>query len=438
MTEENEKKKKFPVPAPVIALVAIFLIWFVAQVFMGPEPVRAPRVSEEGTTESAPAAETPANTSVITSSRPPELVDVDSSELWSTYHGGPNLNGVSDATIPDKPRRLWRYQTDRPVYLTPVATADRIFFATSRGGIFALDYAGKEKWSKKLVRRLRDDGKPIYERFDAPLSAFGSIVLAGSMHGTLYALDAGTGDERWTYELDGPILGTVNIHQAEDGKNRLFLLSQDDGSLHSIDMETGQKLWQSEPIDRCDGSAAVGGKHIVFGSCAAALHVFSAVDGSLVRNIEFDEDSQVAGGVAMVGSSVFAGSHSGRFFHADAESGEIYWISQQGEDEVFTTPSIHGNQVLYGSYDGNLYCVDRTTGEKVWEFVTNGLPTSPVIASGKAIFSSDGILYFLDIETGEEVWSYEVSDEITSPAIIGEMVVVGGDDGTVTAFGADA
>jgi outer membrane protein assembly factor BamB len=52
------------------------------------------------------------------------------------------------------------------------------------------------------------------------------------------------------------------------------------------------------------------------------------------------------------------------------------------------------------------------------------------------VFPADGVVYLLRLETGELLWSQEVSDEITSPAIINGMIVVGSDDGTVTAFGA--
>jgi outer membrane protein assembly factor BamB len=41
------------------------------------------------------------------------------------------------------------------------------------------------------------------------------------------------------------------------------------------------------------------------------------------------------------------------------------------------------------------------------------------------------------LETGDLLWSKEVSDEISSPAIVDGMIVVGSDDGTVTAFGAE-
>ena len=67
--------------------------------------------------------------------------------------------------------------------------------------------------------------------------------------------------------------------------------------------------------------------------------------------------------------------------------------------------------------------------------IAKGSPSSPVIAGDKVLVASDGKLFFLDFKTGKKLWSAAVSDEITSPAVVGSMVLVGGDDGTVTAFG---
>ncbi|MCK4564003.1 MAG: PQQ-binding-like beta-propeller repeat protein [Verrucomicrobia bacterium] len=52
------------------------------------------------------------------------------------------------------------------------------------------------------------------------------------------------------------------------------------------------------------------------------------------------------------------------------------------------------------------------------------------------VVAADGVLYLLKLEDGRRLWSKEVSDEITSPGLIGGMIVVGADDGTVSAFGA--
>lgn len=419
----NPKRR---IPAPFIAIAAIALGWI--GVMLWPTllnhdapngPVETMDPLTPGPTPAAPVAQGDAT--------------------WSTYHGGSALVGAVDTVLPDAPTRLWSFQTDAAIYHPPVACGQGIYFTNSKGGVFALDHDGEELWTKKLMREPSANGQPRPERLDAPAACFESTLLVGAGSGTLYALDAATGDEKWTYDVGGPILGTVNFQRsaATGGDGRLFILGQSDGTLHAINFDTGEQVWQTESIDRCDGSPAVGQDSIVFGSCAAALHVFSTADGKLMRNIEIDADSQVAGGVALVGDSVFSGSLSGKFIHANVRTGETLWINEDSEDEVYTTPAVKDDWVVFASNDGIVYALDRATGDKRWTFDTDGgLPYSPVIAGDKVIVSADGTLYFLDLKTGDQLWSYEVSDEISSPAIINQMVVVGSEDGTITAFGA--
>ena len=93
------------------------------------------------------------------------------------------------------------------------------------------------------------------------------------------------------------------VHMLEEAG---MLHNQGYGVLHALDFATGQTQWKTEGVERCDGSAAVNNDVVVFGSCAAALHVYSTLDGSLLRELDLEGDSQVAGGVALVGDSVFA------------------------------------------------------------------------------------------------------------------------------------
>ncbi|HIA48817.1 MAG TPA: hypothetical protein EYN96_12830, partial [Candidatus Hydrogenedentes bacterium] len=137
-----------------------------------------------------------------------------------------------------------------------------------------------------------------------------------------------------------------------------------------------------------------------------------------------------------VGDSAFVGSHSGRLFHTNLNTGEIVWFNEDSYDEIFETPAVGPDFVVFSSYDGNVYGLSRETGKRIWTFETDGVPTSPVIAGDKVVVTSDGILSLLRLATGEEVWSYEISDETSSPAIINGMIVIGSDDGTVAAFGA--
>lgn len=428
MSEEPKRK----IPGPFLAVGAIAIIWIGLEIW--------PLVTSDDTltSESETRPETPVS---IVAAKPPVISSDSTYTLeggdWSTYHGGPALAGVVATTLPDAPELLWRFQADAAVYYPPVSSEGRIFFSTLKGGVFALDLDGKEIWSDHFFQKPYRDGRPRVERFDAPISCFGDTVLVGSMRGIVYAFDTETGEQKWTYDIGGAVLGTINMYDPSDapGDETVFMIDQGEGILHSVDLETGKALWQTEGIDRCDGSPSIKDDVIVFGSCAAALHVFSAIDGSLVRNIGFDEDSQVAGGAAIVGDSAYVGSQSGRLFNTNLNTGEIIWFNEDSYDEIFETPAVNRDFVVFSSYDGNVYGLARDTGKRIWTFETDGVPTSPVIVGDKVVVTSDGILSLLRLTTGEEVWSYEISDETSSPAIINGMIVIGSDDGTIAAFG---
>ncbi|MFP6583344.1 MAG: PQQ-binding-like beta-propeller repeat protein [Candidatus Hydrogenedentota bacterium] len=424
---------KRSIPGPVIAVGLIASVWLGSQIwplFSG---------DKEKVESSLPDASTSGRT--ITEMQT-EIVVSDASYQpeggsWSTYHGGPALTGVVDTNLPDEPELLWRFQADASVYYAPVSTDDGIFFNTSKGGVFALDFSGNELWSDHYFQEPYHDGRPRVERFDAPISAFESTVLMGAMRGLVYALDAATGEQKWIYDIGGPVLGTANFHDPTDapGDERIFIIEQGEGVLHSIALATGEGVWKTPGVERCDGSPSIKGNAIIYGSCAAALHVFSAKDGSLVKDILFDEDSQVAGGAAIVGDSAYVGTHSGRLFHASLNAGEVIWVNEDSLDEIFETPAVNRDYVVFSSYDGSVYALNRDTGKLIWSFETDGTPTSPVIAGDKVVITTDGILVLLRLATGEEIWSIEISDETSSPAIINGMIVVGSDDGTVSAYG---
>jgi len=350
---------------------------------------------------------------------------------WPTYHGGAGLAGVSETVLPENPERLWRFDAaGGAVCGTPVSDGERIFFSAKRGGIVALDQEGSGLWEKSFTR-TNDAGAVVSVRFEAPLACGEGFVFAGSTRGTLYALDARTGALRWKYETDGRIVGSPNFVEPR----KVVVLDQSEGALHCVDAATGKSLWKSEGMERCDGAPGVGTGKVVFGSCLAALHVFSS-DGKYLRDIEVGGDGgQIAGGVAVDGALAFAGLRSGSLVCADLEAGDLLWSSDLSDGQTFSTPAVTSNRVVYASGNGFVYVVKKRDGTPVWKFETGGLPTSPVVGGDKVAVSADGVLFLLELATGKKVWSKEVGDEISSPALVGGMMVVGADDGTVGAFG---
>ena len=344
---------------------------------------------------------------------------------WATYHGGFSLDGVTDAKLPAAPKRLWRFKVGEPVEFTPVSAGGRIFFTTTKGSIHALDLAGNKVWTAKIAKDI----------LTAPPLVTDGMVIVGSDNGILYAFCTGCGSEKWKYELGDSIQGTANRVELPGGKKAIVAVSQSDGAIHCINLD-GTLRWKTGELERSDGSAGVGGGRIVMGSCASALHVFTVAKAGKTADIELGGDCQVAGGVAMSGSTAYAGTRSGKVVAVDVAAGKIVWTDEDSQSESFSTPAVDATRVLFASQDGKVYSLNRKNGKKAWAFDTGGSPSSPVIAGDKAVVSADGELFLLDLKSGKKLWSAEVSDEITSPAIVGSMILVGGDDGTVTAYGA--
>ena len=354
---------------------------------------------------------------------------LDETAQWNTYHGTAALTGVASGSLSDRLERFWVVGTGGAVRTTPVVHGGRIFYADAAGTVAAVDLRGHPLWSRSFEGRPRPDGTPQPALFEAPLACFDGLLLAATADGVLYALDGETGEGRWQRDIGGPILGTPN-----SAGGAVYVVAQDVGALHCLDAVDGTVRWTAVEVSRCDGSPAVDGGVVVFGSCAASLHVFSAETGELERDIAIDDDSQVAGGVALVDGSVFSGSRSGKVVNINAATGARQWVSEDAEGEVFTTPAVDDDWVVFGAIDGFLYGLDRKTGARRWAFDTRGRPASPVIVGDKVVAAASGSLSLLGLESGRQLWSYQVGDRITAPAIAGPLVIVGSDDGSVVAF----
>lgn len=367
---------------------------------------------------------------------------------WPTYHGQSDLKGVADVELSDNPKLLWRFNAGGEVYATPVSDGKRIFFSAKKGRVVALDQKGSKVW-EKFFTRTNDAGKEMPLRFEAPLACMDGMVFAGSSKGTVFALDTETGDTQWKYETDGIITGSPNfVYDRKDAKTqrvmndkesessdaKVVVMDQSEGVLHCIDMKTGKMVWKSEAAERCDGAPGVADGRIAYGSCLAALHVYDT-EGKHLKDIQVGGDGQIAGGVAIDGTTAFAGLRDGALVAIDLKEGEVLWSSEESEEQTFSTPAVTGSLVIYSSDDGFVYAVKKADGELVWKFDAEGQPYSPVATKHHVAVTADGVLYVLNLVDGAKVWAKEISDEITSPAIIGGMLVVGADDGTVSAYG---
>lgn len=125
---------------------------------------------------------------------------------------------------------------------------------------------GSEQWSVEF----NDDGLPR-----GPVVRGGTVYVAPDDRG-VFALDAGTGDQRWHYEGDTP--NTVHVAASDD---TAYLL--DDGVLRARGATTGNEQWSvTVSEDGFRAAPAVGREAIYLGTggSPADFLVLSRSDGS--------------------------------------------------------------------------------------------------------------------------------------------------------------
>lgn len=358
----------------------------------------------------------------------------DPGAAWPTYHGGVDLRGVTAQALPLRPVLRWRHRAGTALVGGVVSDGRSIFAVTQRGEVFCLGLEGQQRWQRRLTRDMsRDEQEPA--AVDAPPVVVEDAVVVGTRDGAVYALDAATGAVRWRRALDTVIRSAPSWVRV-DGKAVVLVVSQPDGVVHGLRSADGEALWTSGETDRCDGPPSAANGRVVFGSCGSALHVVDAATGRPGQGVELGEGSEVAGGVALSGNLAFSGTRSGELVCVDLAGGKTVWKNADAESEVFTTPAVGAVAVVYASDDGVIRAVAREDGKALWQFDTEGTPVSPVIAGDKVLAAADGTLYMLALRDGAKLWETDVADEIGPPAVVAGLVIVGGDDGVVSAFGA--
>jgi outer membrane protein assembly factor BamB len=358
-------------------------------------------------------------------------------DVWPTCHGDYNLGGVSPASVPDAPVRLWRVETGDSIESAPVAGGGLVFFV-SGSRVSAVKNNGSAAWSWAIPVPPRGGGETAArESFIAPLLfAAGNLVCAGDS-GTVYALDAGNGRLRWKHDIGERITGQPGFCLSGSSGECVLVVAQPAGAIRCLSLGDGRSVWNTDPVGRFDGHPGVGGGRVVIGGCDGSFHAFSIEDGAVMGKIGIGAGREMAGGVTVVGNLSLAGNRAGGLACADWARGTIAWEHMTSGGELFSIAAVHDERVVFAAGDGTINAVSLKDGGKLWTFDIGGIEAaSPAIAGNRVVATVDGAIHLLDLRSGKQIWSFRVADALSAPAIVDGMIVVASDDGHVLAFGA--
>jgi outer membrane protein assembly factor BamB len=301
-------------------------------------------------------------------------------------------------------RVLWRARTPG---LADQTAGSRVIGADGRviagdDAVVGFDGDGRERW------RFSD---PQVSAAGIYLGdAAGGLVFTGSSSGRIAAIDAATGQLRWTASAgseDTTVFAPVADEQLVVAGYTTFAATLSGGVI-AWDARTGQERWRVDFADTGSPAGLTGGPVLADWFAAAANR-----DGTIL--VIERRSGRVVTTVPAVGEPAIAG--------LDAVSQDFRALAWAGRGRV----------LIAGSLTGVVVAVDAATGVERWR-------RRPIAASvGFALTIDDGTVYVpylsgplvaLDVSSGEERWRTAADPGFSwAPAVFSDRVYAAGSKG---------
>lgn len=405
------------------------------------------RLTLEGTRPEA--AEPVDRAAPITLPAPREVTE------WTHRAGGPS-HAQGHAALAAAPRLVWSADIGRAdgrkhrITADPVVSGGRIFTVDSRAQVMAHDTAGRRLWTADLT----PPGDRADDASGAGLAVSGSTLFVSTGFGGLVALDAATGRERWTQDLDATASGAPTV-----AGDLVYVVTRD-ARAWAIDASNGRVRWTvsgtPSPAGVVNGAApAVGNGYAVFPFSSTELIAVLPQGGTQVwkghvagnrTEPTYASITDITGDPVIVGGTVYAGNPSGRIAALDLASGTRIWEAREG---AMSPVLVSGGSVFAATDQAELIRLDAASGTRIWSnplpYFENPLPKrreavfahyGPVLAGSQLwIGSSDGYLRAADPVDGRITQRITLpGGASTNPVVVDRTLYIVSQDGQLLAF----
>jgi hypothetical protein len=271
--------------------------------------------------------------------------------------------------------------------------------------VYALDRAtGAVRWKALTGGRVRS----------SPAVADGRVFV-GSMDGVLYALDLTTGAGVWRFETQGTTLFSGDfgydrrtIQSSPAVLDGLVVVGTRDGTMYALDAATGRERWRvSHGMSWINTSPAI--HHgVVYAGSSDARFVQAVDAASGAERWRSGTPGVVWSSPAVAGDLVLAGDGAGWLHALDRATGAARWTFRAGAG-IHGSPVVAGGLVLVGSLDGTLYALrtgpepairravffDSTLVRAAWHGESERLARF-LETRGYAVLAAPGLAAFVD------------------------------------------
>ncbi len=354
---------------------------------------------------------------------------------------------------------LWRFHVG-PLASEPVLHDGLIHVGTSDGMVFCLRAEGATAERtfgfadlRRVVWSVKAGGA-----VNSPVTVADGVAVFGSNDGVLHAVDAATGEGRWTCPVPESEPRSFRFFSRATVAGGTVYVGTSGRMLHAIGLDSGRILWSHAFPDWIRGAPCVRGDRV----WAAGL------DGTLiglhVRGDRAEERFRIRLGThAVLADPVLADhrllvtTNDLHLFAVDPETGEIAWCQPllehvtEGDTSLWadelagggfyqSKPTAAQGRVFVGGPDHFVRAVDPRTGEEIWRFELGAAVSgAPAVDGGRVFVGQQGGgegFHALNSATGAPLWSQSVGWVWSSANVCDGKVYVPGVDGHVSCLDA--
>ena len=278
------------------------------------------------------------------------------------------------------------------------AEGDGLLLAAHGDKLFALETGTLDpRWA--FPGATGDDDIDPIALYGTPAVMNGTVFVP-AYDGSLYALDAASGELRWQepFDTDGPLVGGVAVSQ-----DTVYFGSAD-RKVYAVDTESGKQRWAFRTGERVWSTPKLVGDTLYATSLDGRLYALDTSRGTELWSFKTDAGIAASPVVDEAAGLVYIGGFDSQLRAIDLEKHQQRW-SLKADNWFWADPHLSGGVIYAGDVDGKVYAVDAETGERPWSKAFSAKSevrsTAVTVADNLLVFDRDGHVYRLDPATGE-------------------------------------
>jgi outer membrane protein assembly factor BamB len=304
-------------------------------------------------------------------------------------HAGAIYAATPDGTIvgvdPAGGKQHWRIKADKPLTAGVGADQGILIVGTAKGDVLAFDTTGKPLWQVKISSEVAGP----------PTAAEGKVV-AWSLDGKIFALNAADGSQKWVYQRTTPPLTVRRFAGGTVSRGALFT-GTPGGKLLALDLNTGSLGWEAsvatpkgatelERIADVTSAPVIDENQVCAAAYQGRVACFELLRGTLLWSRDF---SSLAG-IALDKRYLYLTDDKGSIHALDKSTGASVWKQDKLATRSPSGPVPVGDYLGVVDVEGYFHLLDRSDGNLVGRVATDGAAalSQPVAVGDAAVWQS--------------------------------------------------